>query len=148
MCTRCAPDTTARRARSAITVASSGDDGSDDDGGGGSGAGGDGDTTDTPRLSSAILIRRPGAATAAAVAVILISITDILPRRIITVSLDTLRACGSIKSNRKKVHSREYISRELYVWTCHLRCAHVYGTHSLIASSCLDQTLNQYQMVN
>jgi len=63
MCTRCAPDTTARRVRSASTIASNGGDGSDGGGGGGGGDGGGGsDTTDTPRLLSAILIRRPGAA--------------------------------------------------------------------------------------
>lgn len=81
MCTRCALDTTARRARSAATVTSSGsdDDEDGDDGGGGdsggggggnipsgSGGCGDGGTTDTPRLSSAILVRCHGVTVVAA----------------------------------------------------------------------------------
>lgn len=105
MCTRCAPDTTARRARSATTVTSSGSDGSDDDSGGGGGGGdsggnsgdvdccGSGGTTDTPRLSSAILVRRLDAAVAIAVVVIIVIVAVICTtntlQRTVTVSLDT-----------------------------------------------------------
>lgn len=100
MCTRCAPDTTARRARSATTVTSNDGDGSDDDrggGGGGDGGGGGGDvgcsssdgTTDTPRLSSAILVCRLGAAIAIAVAVIVV--IDIIIIVVLVICTNTLQ---------------------------------------------------------
>ncbi|TGZ37991.1 hypothetical protein DBV15_05269 [Temnothorax longispinosus] len=118
---------------------SSGD--GNDDGGGGGGGGGGGDTTDTPRLSSAILPSSSPLAT-------LIPITDTLPLRTVTVSPDTLRLTrltGLTGSDRQRAHSREYVSRELYVRRCRLRrSARVRGTRSLVASPrCLEHRTSQ-----